>query len=62
MIRELRVVAEATFLLVGFSSRTKLLPVGENPCANVTSQIGRFVNNTWQNLAKCWTVFSRFCP
>ena len=46
MIRELRVVAEATFLLVGFGSWTKLLPVGENPRANVTSQIGCFVNNT----------------
>uniref|UniRef100_A0A2N9FZ95 Uncharacterized protein n=1 Tax=Fagus sylvatica TaxID=28930 RepID=A0A2N9FZ95_FAGSY len=41
-------------------SRTKLQRVGENLCANVASQIGCFVNNTYQNLAKCWTVFSQF--
>jgi hypothetical protein len=46
MIRELHVVAEATFLLKGFSSRTKLLRVEKNPRANAASQIGCFVNNT----------------
>jgi hypothetical protein len=59
-IRELRAVAEATLLLKGLSSRTKLLRVGENLRANATSQIGCFVNNTWQNLAKCWIVFPQF--
>ena len=60
MIRRLRVVAEATLLLKDFSSRTKLLRVGENLRANVASQIGCFVNNNQQNLAKCWTVFYGF--
>jgi hypothetical protein len=46
MIRELRVVAEATLLLKGLRSRTKLLWVGENLRANVASQIDCFVNNT----------------
>uniref|UniRef100_A0A2N9HJ11 UDP-glycosyltransferases domain-containing protein n=1 Tax=Fagus sylvatica TaxID=28930 RepID=A0A2N9HJ11_FAGSY len=45
-IRELHIVAEATFLLKGFSSRTKLLRVGKSLCANDASQIGCFVNNT----------------
>ena len=45
-IRELRVVAETIFLPVGFSSQTKLPPVGENPRANIASQIGCFVKNT----------------
>jgi hypothetical protein len=60
MIRELRVVAEVTLLHKDLGSRTKLQRVGENLRANVASQIGCFVNNTWQNLAKCWTVFSPF--
>ena len=60
MIRKLRVVIEETLLLEGFSSRTKLLRVGENLGANVASQIGCFVNNTSQNLAKCWIVFHGF--
>ena len=60
MIRELRVVAEATLLLKGLSSWTKLLRVGENRRANIVSQISCFVNNTQQNLAKCWTVFHGF--
>ena len=46
MIRELRVVAEATLLLKGLSSWTKLLRVGENRRANIVSQISCFVNNT----------------
>ena len=46
MIRKLRVVIEETLLLEGFSSRTKLLRVGENLRANIASQIGCFVNNT----------------
>ena len=45
MIRELRVVAEATLLLKGLSSWTKLLRVGENLRANPASQIGCSVNN-----------------
>jgi hypothetical protein len=32
-IRELHVVVEVTLLLKGFSLRTKLPPVGKNPCA-----------------------------
>ena len=44
-IRELRVVAEVNLLLKGLSSRTKLLRVGKNLCANVASQMGCFVNN-----------------
>ena len=58
MIQKLRVVAEVNLLPKDLGSRTKLQRVGENFCANVASQIGCFVNNTWQNLAKCWTVFS----
>jgi hypothetical protein len=41
----------------GLGSWTKLQRVRENFCANVASQIGCFVNNTYQNLAKCRTVF-----
>ena len=41
-IRELRVVAEATLLLKGLSSWTKLLQIGENLCANAASQVGPF--------------------
>uniref|UniRef100_A0A2N9HS50 Aminotransferase-like plant mobile domain-containing protein n=1 Tax=Fagus sylvatica TaxID=28930 RepID=A0A2N9HS50_FAGSY len=52
-IRKLRVVAEVNLLPKGLGSRTKLQRVGENLCANVASQIGCFVNNTYQNLAKC---------
>uniref|UniRef100_A0A2N9FW08 Uncharacterized protein n=1 Tax=Fagus sylvatica TaxID=28930 RepID=A0A2N9FW08_FAGSY len=51
-IRKLRVVAEVNLLPKGLGSRTKLQRVGENLCANVASQIGCFVNNTYQNLAK----------
>jgi hypothetical protein len=56
-IRKLRVVAEVNLLPKGLGSRTKLQRVGENLCANAASQIGCFVNNTYQNLAKCRTVF-----
>uniref|UniRef100_A0A2N9IFJ0 Uncharacterized protein n=1 Tax=Fagus sylvatica TaxID=28930 RepID=A0A2N9IFJ0_FAGSY len=59
-IRKLRVVAEVNLLPKGLGSWTKLQRVGENLCANVASQIGCFVNNTYQNLAKCRTVFSQF--
>ena len=59
-IRKLRVVAKATFLLKCLSYRTKLLRVGENLRANTASQIVCFVNNTYQNLVKCWTVFHGF--
>jgi hypothetical protein len=48
MIRKLRVVAEVNLLPKGLGSRTKLQRVGENLCANVASQIGCFVNNTYQ--------------
>uniref|UniRef100_A0A2N9F750 Aminotransferase-like plant mobile domain-containing protein n=1 Tax=Fagus sylvatica TaxID=28930 RepID=A0A2N9F750_FAGSY len=56
-IRKLHVVAEVNLLPKGLGSRTKLQRVGENLCANVASQMGCFVNNTYQNLAKCRTVF-----
>jgi hypothetical protein len=46
----------------GPGSRTKLQRVRENLCANAASQIGCFVNNAYQNLAKCRTVFSQFWP
>jgi hypothetical protein len=46
MIRKLRAVAEANLLLKGLSLWVKLQWVGENPHANVASQIGCFVNNT----------------
>ena len=59
-IRELRVVAEVNLLLKGLSSRTKSLRVRENLRANAASQIGCFVNNTSQNLARCWIVFHGF--
>ena len=49
MIRELRAVAGVKLLPKGLGSRAKLQRVGENLCANVASQIGSFVNNTWQN-------------
>uniref|UniRef100_A0A2N9IH77 Uncharacterized protein n=1 Tax=Fagus sylvatica TaxID=28930 RepID=A0A2N9IH77_FAGSY len=45
--------AEVNLLPKGLGSWTKLQRVGENLCANVASQIGCFVNNTYQNLAKC---------
>uniref|UniRef100_A0A2N9F6D8 Retrotransposon gag domain-containing protein n=1 Tax=Fagus sylvatica TaxID=28930 RepID=A0A2N9F6D8_FAGSY len=51
-IRKLRVVAEVSLLPKGLGSRTKLQRVRENLCANAASQIGCFVNNTYQNLAK----------
>uniref|UniRef100_A0A2N9GA27 Uncharacterized protein n=1 Tax=Fagus sylvatica TaxID=28930 RepID=A0A2N9GA27_FAGSY len=53
MIRKLHAVAEVNLLPKGLGSWTKLQRVGENLCANVASQIGCFVNNTYQNLAKC---------
>jgi hypothetical protein len=56
-IQKLRVVAEVSLLPKGLGSRTKLQRVRENLCANIASQIGCFVNNTYQNLAKCRTVF-----
>jgi hypothetical protein len=56
-IRKLHVVAKVNLLPEGLGSRTKLQRVGENLCANVASQVGCFVNNTYQNLAKCRTVF-----
>ena len=59
-IRELRIVAEVTLLLKGFSLRTKSLQARENPCANIAFQIGCFIDNTKQNLAKCWTDFHGF--
>jgi hypothetical protein len=59
-IRKLHVVAGVTLLHKDLGSRTKLQQVGENLCANVASQVGCFVNNTWQNLAKCWTFFHSF--
>jgi hypothetical protein len=46
MIRKLHVVAEETLLLMGFSSQTRLLPVGEDPRANTAFQVGCFVENT----------------
>ena len=60
MIRKLHVIAGVTLLHKDLGSLTKLPQVRENLCANVASQIGCFVNNTLQNLAKCWTVFSQF--
>uniref|UniRef100_A0A2N9IU38 Uncharacterized protein n=1 Tax=Fagus sylvatica TaxID=28930 RepID=A0A2N9IU38_FAGSY len=51
-IRKLHAVAEVNLLPKGLGSWTKLQRVGENLCANVASQIGCFVNNTYQNLAK----------
>uniref|UniRef100_A0A2N9H3E6 Aminotransferase-like plant mobile domain-containing protein n=1 Tax=Fagus sylvatica TaxID=28930 RepID=A0A2N9H3E6_FAGSY len=51
-IRKLHVVAEVNLLPKGLGSRTKLQRVGENLCANAASQMGCFVNNTYQNLAK----------
>jgi hypothetical protein len=57
---ELHVVAEVTFFPKVSGLRTKLLQVGKNLCANTTPQMGCFVNNTWQNLAKCWTDFYGF--
>ena len=59
-IRKLHVVAEVTLLCKVLDSLAKLQRVGEDLRANVASQIGCFVNNTKQNLAKCWTVFSQF--
>jgi hypothetical protein len=56
-IRKLRVVAEVNLLPKGLDSWTKLQRVGENLCANAASQMGCFVNNTYQNLAKCRTAF-----
>jgi hypothetical protein len=56
-IRKLHVVAEVNLLPKGLGSWTKLQRVGENLCANAASQMGCFVNNTYQNLAKCRTVF-----
>ena len=60
MIRELHVVAEITLFLKGFDLRTKSLRARKNLCANTASQICCFVNNTSQNLAKCWTNFHGF--
>jgi hypothetical protein len=57
MIRKLHAVAEVNLLPKGLGSWTKLQRVRKNFCANVASQIGCFVNNTYQNLAKCRTVF-----
>jgi hypothetical protein len=48
MIRKLRVVAEVNLSPKGLGLRTKLKRVGENLCASVASQIGCFVNNTYQ--------------
>ena len=59
-IRELHVVAEVTFFTKVSGLWTKLLRVGRNLCANTAPQIGCFVNNIWQNLAKCWTDFYGF--
>jgi hypothetical protein len=60
VIRKLQAVAEVNLLPKGLGSWTKLQRVGENLCANAASQMGCFVNNTYQNLAKCRTVFSQF--
>jgi hypothetical protein len=62
VIRKLQAVAEVNLLPKGLGSWTKLQCVGENLCANAASQMGCFVNNTYQNLAKCRTVFSQFWP
>jgi hypothetical protein len=62
VIRKLQAVAEVNLLPKGLGSWTKLQRVGENLCANAASQMGCFVNNTYQNLAKCRTVFSQFWP
>jgi hypothetical protein len=48
MIRKLHVVAEVNLLPKGLGSWTKLQRVRKNFCANVASQIGCFVNNTYQ--------------
>jgi hypothetical protein len=47
----LSIVAEVTFLLKGFSSRTKSLQGRKNLHANTASQIGRFLSTT---LSKIW--------
>uniref|UniRef100_A0A2N9GC58 Uncharacterized protein n=1 Tax=Fagus sylvatica TaxID=28930 RepID=A0A2N9GC58_FAGSY len=47
-----RKISEVNLLPKGLGSRIKLQRVGENLCANVASQMGCFVNNTYQNLAK----------
>jgi hypothetical protein len=48
MIRKLHAVAEVNLLPKGLGSWTKLQRVRKNFCTNVASQIGCFVNNTYQ--------------